>query len=1474
MAQEVNLRFNASLAGGANAVFKNITNGLKGMANGLKEAAKAQLAFGQKDIAKVLANTAAGLEKLSKSQKKYNKESKESKSKTEEQVQSFGKLNDALKRLGKSFDAYSRYMITSSILRGFTESLSSGIDAIIEYDQALHDLRAITLASNAETLLLGEAMVEVATNTKFSMGEVGTGMKRLAQAGFNAVEVTTMINSIAELATGSLESLETTVGLVSTAIRVFKLDVTDVNEVVDIFANAVTRSRLTIAGLATTFNYIGPIAAATGLSLKDTNAAMMLLANSGLRFSTIGTGLRRIIGGLAKPSTKFQEAIFKAGYTLADFNPNLVDFRTIIEKIPDVVKDSGDAIAMFGYRGSSVISALSTQGIEEFDRLRGSLDRTGTTSEMAAEQMKGLQNAIKNLRDRFGVLAKTMSEGGFLDAFKMVISLARSLVELLIALSGSVIGKTIISLVSLSAVITTVGVALAAFVELGVYSKLVTWIVMFTSTAGAIGGVGVAAGAATAPVVTLTGALKGLVATAWALVANPVGATLLALSAIIAGTIGWIYKKKKALKETIIENEKYSSSLETTVTKLDRFSKLLEKNGENSAETQKAGKDLRKNLENLADSYENIQDDVYGFSTRIDENTGTLLGNKEAISDLRKVLQEEYTKSVLESVAASEKLVSSANDSAIGLREHIEILENQARVLKENTERWKKFREFFNISWKTDPLDSEYVESRFLVLRKLQLEIEKGSESAKEKQKLLFSAGKELIALLEKEGTTRAELANQTEEQMMEKFLSIKNITREQGASVAAAITLLIKERNAIVQVTDAQKELNAEVKKQKDIEQAYSAIGLSVDGVSKSFEKALLQFNVFSKTGVATSYQIEEAFRSLAGEVSNVKDFEKLEFALEQLKLQGGGTSEEFKRLERIVKETVQGIRTAASDLEDSLKNKFDVIDLEEQIRISEEWERYNETRGTKEAISEKELQKRIQQIHVDSLAKKRDLAGQNLLLLNNIKNLDVVEHAKALTRKYELDEKYYKAVDSLLKPGKSGKPAKEDPQSDVEKTKYDNQIKNQILAAKTFTTALQVEFDKRDITIKEYYAKRREYVEEDALKQKEIINNRIKQVKNEYDERIAKETETGAIETLKAEREKELLKLGQEITEINEKRIQSLTKLNGEEYKAIEASKKKIEALMEQIRKEKEASELSDTTVPMEEKHRIEMEQLSRSHADKLEKLREAGANELEIEEAIALQKIELDNKVAQNAKELNEERLKRQSDFAGNMASIMENLTSSGIVQSKKAFKAYKAFAIAQAVIDTYSAATAAYKSLASIPYVGPVLGAAAAGAAIAAGLAKVATIKAQQPPSFAYGGIIPGPRRGDRADNVRINATPGEFMVDKPTVDYYGADFFTKLQQKSMPKELLRKIVGSKQPSNTSGQTGYSNGGVISTQEPIMPRFEIINKSPIPLQATNESKYNEKEKVFSIVLDGVFNDTGGFGRKLQAGLSRRG
>jgi hypothetical protein len=76
-----------------------------------------------------------------------------------------------------------------------------------------------------------------------------------------------------------------------------------------------------------------------------------------------------------------------------------------------------------------------------------------------------------------------------------------------------------------------------------------------------------------------------------------------------------------------------------------------------------------------------------------------------------------------------------------------------------------------------------------------------------------------------------------------------------------------------------------------------------------------------------------------------------------------------------------------------------------------------------------------------------------------------------------------------------------------------------------------------------------------------------------------------------------------------------------------------------------------------------------------------------------------------------------------------------------KSKEAFNLMKAMRIGETVMNTYSAAVGSYNALAGIPIVGPVLGVAAAMAAIAFGMAQVRAISSMKPGGGAVSASAP-------------------------------------------------------------------------------------------------------------------------------------
>jgi hypothetical protein len=144
----------------------------------------------------------------------------------------------------------------------------------------------------------------------------------------------------------------------------------------------------------------------------------------------------------------------------------------------------------------------------------------------------------------------------------------------------------------------------------------------------------------------------------------------------------------------------------------------------------------------------------------------------------------------------------------------------------------------------------------------------------------------------------------------------------------------------------------------------------------------------------------------------------------------------------------------------------------------------------------------------------------------------------------------------------------------------------------------------------------------------------------------------------------------------------------------------------------------------------------------AKKIQSVRDTNATELQInKDGLAAQlKIEQEARDIQEAKqkEYNANKLADQQAVENgikemirgsfqSIADISAAFAGDNEERQRKAFEIQKVAAIAGTVIDTYSAAQAAFKSASQIPVIGAVAGPIAAAAAIAAGLARVAAIK---------------------------------------------------------------------------------------------------------------------------------------------------
>ena len=112
--------------------------------------------------------------------------------------------------------------------------------------------------------------------------------------------------------------------------------------------------------------------------------------------------------------------------------------------------------------------------------------------------------------------------------------------------------------------------------------------------------------------------------------------------------------------------------------------------------------------------------------------------------------------------------------------------------------------------------------------------------------------------------------------------------------------------------------------------------------------------------------------------------------------------------------------------------------------------------------------------------------------------------------------------------------------------------------------------------------------------------------------------------------------------------------------------------------------------------------------------------------------------------------------------------------------KAFKANKAVQYANTVVNTATSAMSAYSAMAGIPYVGPILGAIAAAAAVAAGAFQIKTIAAQQPEDISGGSGAVGTGSAGGSGVINPTIDVNALLNADQASQNLNSDYYTDLQ----------------------------------------------------------------------------------------------
>ena len=174
----------------------------------------------------------------------------------------------------------------------------------------------------------------------------------------------------------------------------------------------------------------------------------------------------------------------------------------------------------------------------------------------------------------------------------------------------------------------------------------------------------------------------------------------------------------------------------------------------------------------------------------------------------------------------------------------------------------------------------------------------------------------------------------------------------------------------------------------------------------------------------------------------------------------------------------------------------------------------------------------------------------------------------------------------------------------------------------------------------------------------------------------------------------------------------------------------------LMEALERQYNANvEKIKADAAQKEKDRIEKERAE--ELKRLDELNKAALTEISIDEMVDVEAEQFSAKDERRMKRevawkqvTEQQKLDAVSSTLSTISNLAELFAGKSRKSQERAFKIQKGVATAQALIDTYKGATAAFSALAGAGPAGPILGAIAAASAIAAGLVNVKKIQSQQ------------------------------------------------------------------------------------------------------------------------------------------------
>lgn len=392
------------------------------------------------------------------------------------------KTGDNIKNVGKKLSTHLTLPLTAAA--GFAVKLG------MDFEQGMAQVAAVSGATADEMEAMEAQARELGATTKFSAMDAASGMEFLARAGFGANEVIAAMPGLLDLAAASGADLGVAADITSNILSGFGMAAEEAGRVADVLALASASSNTSVEGMGEAMKYVAPVAAALGISVEETAAAVGVLGDAGIQGGQAGTVLRAGLLRLASPTDAVAGLMEDLGMEMFDAEGNM-------KAIPDVLKELENGLegmtsqqktaaleTMFGAQAVSGWSALLDAGSDKLGDFSGELNNAeGAAAEMAEIMGDTTTGRLLELQSALEEIALQIF-GALQPALETVIAILSDLAGWFNGLSDEMVATIVIVgaivaaigpfLVILGIVISSIGTVVGALAAI----SPVGWIVI------------------------------------------------------------------------------------------------------------------------------------------------------------------------------------------------------------------------------------------------------------------------------------------------------------------------------------------------------------------------------------------------------------------------------------------------------------------------------------------------------------------------------------------------------------------------------------------------------------------------------------------------------------------------------------------------------------------------------------------------------------------------------------------------------------------------------------------------------------------------------------------------------------------------------------------------------------------------------------------------------------------------------------